>query len=105
MSLEASYPNGRPTWHTGESIAYALDTAKWTLTPTATSVVEVIDESDGSNVKSTVMPSGSTSVANSVITLPLFKLATVGKEYRIEIQFTGDAASVVRTHIRVKALV
>ena len=83
---------------------YIADVADWTTSPTSPSIVEVIDESDESNVTSTLMPSGSPSVTNALITLPLFKLATVGRRYRVEIQFTGDNAAVLRTHLIVNAL-
>ena len=103
MSVELRYPNGQPFWHTGEEVPFVVDAAEWTTTPTSPSIVEVIDETSQTDVVSTVMPSGSPSVTNALITLPLFKLATAGKSYRIEVQFTGDNSSVLRGHIRVDA--
>jgi len=104
LSVATKYPNGLPTWHTGESTTYVVDVGEWTTSPTSPSIVEVIDESDESDVTSTVMPSGSPSVTNALITLPLFTLATVGRRYRVEVQFTGDNSAILRTHLIVNAL-
>ncbi len=103
MSVEVRYPDGPWYWRTGESIAFTVDTSRWTLTPTSPSVIEVINLDDGSDDKATVMPSGTASATNSIITLPLFTAATVGQKYRIEVQFTGDNASVLRCHGWVEA--
>ena len=74
----------------GETIIYTLDAnaTGWTATPVIVGVI-VIDEDDGADVTSTVMPSGSHSVSGSVITLKPLTALTVDKTYQIKVKFTG----------------
>lgn len=101
MSLECRYPDGRPTQSTTEEIAYKVDCTEWSDTPTSPAVDFVFDETDGTNVKATVMPSGSPTVSNTIITCPLLKLLTLGRRYRVECHFTGDNSSREEFHFRV----
>ena len=70
-----------------EEIIYTIDTANWGGTPTSVSVEA--KDSAGTDVKSTVMPSGSPSVSTDTITLPTLKALTINKQYRIEVKFTS----------------
>ena len=71
-----------------ESVAYSIDVTNYGNTPTSPAV-DVFDEDDlSTSVKSTVMPTGSPSVASNVITLPALTALTDGQTYRVEVQFT-----------------
>lgn len=70
-----------------EEIVYTVDTANWGGSPTSPSVV--VKDPAGTNVTSTVMPSGSATVNGDVITLPTLKLLTRNKLYRVEVKFTA----------------
>jgi hypothetical protein len=76
-----------------EEIGYILTTTPWGSSPSSVSVtVWAITTPDNgptyTNVTSTVMPSGSPSVAGDEITLPKLKLLTDGVKYRAEVKFT-----------------
>ena len=77
------------TQSTAEQLAWQLDTST-RGTPTSPAVASV-KQSDGTNVKSTVMPSGSPSVTNNIITLPVLKLLTAGERYEIRTTFTAKS--------------
>ena len=102
MSMECKYSNGRPTQSATEQIAYLVDCTNWTESPTGPVVDYVFDETSGSDVKATVMPSGSPSVTNAVLTLPLLQSLTVGRRYRVEFHLTGDNNNRLEAHIRVE---
>lgn len=71
-----------------EEIVYRLTTTAWGSSPTDPSV-EVKDLHDGgSDVTSTVMPTGSPSVSGDAITLPELKSLTKNTQYRVEVKFT-----------------
>lgn len=70
-----------------ERLAHQVTTTNWVSSPTSPTVV-AYDESDGSDVTSTVYPSNSPSASNDVITLSLLRALTAGKTYRIEVKFT-----------------
>ena len=70
-----------------ESIAYTLDVGAVGSSPSSVAVV-VKDVTAGTVVTSTVMPTGSPSVAGDVITLPALKLLTAGRLYRVEVKYT-----------------
>jgi hypothetical protein len=78
---------GRRFQGVDEIIVYTLDVSALGSSPTSTSAV-VKDTTDGSTVTSTVMPSGSTSVASNVITLPALKLLTANRTYKVEVKYT-----------------
>lgn len=104
MSLECAYPNGRLTQSTTEEIPYIIDCAAWDTTPTSPVVDSVIDETSGTDVKATVMPSGTPSVTGSKIILPLLKSLTLGRNYRPEVRYTGSNSSRKEFHLRVRAV-
>lgn len=81
-----------------------VDCTEWTETPSAPVVASVIDETTGTDVKATVMPSGLPSVSGAKITLPLLTALTLGRRYRVEVQFTGPNAALYETHLRVQAV-
>ena len=64
-------------------------------------VSSVIDESNGSDVTATVMPSGLPTVSGVEITLPLLTALTLGRRYRINVRFTGPNSALFETHLRV----
>ena len=103
MSLEVKYPHGRPTQSTTEQIAYPIDVSEWDTTPASPAVDYVWDDSADppADVKSTVMPAGSATATNAVITCPILKLLTLGKRYRVEVSWTGDNSSRLECHFRV----
>lgn len=102
MSLECKYPNGRPVQTTTEEIAYIVDCTNWTTTPSSPVVDFVFDESDSTNVKATVMPSGAAAATNNNITFQLLKSLTLGRRYRVEFSFTGPNSSRMESHFRVE---
>lgn len=100
-SQECRYPKGRPYQATTESIPYIVDTTEWTETPSSPLVGSVIDETSGTDVKTTVMPSGSPTVSGVEITLPLLTALTLGRQYRVEVTFSGPNSAVFACHLRV----
>lgn len=88
----------------GESISYTVDTDNYPPTgvgtPSTASAL-VFDVSDNSNVTSTVMPSGSVSIATTIITLKPLTALTAGKTYRVEVTFT-KATNVFRPYMHVR---
>ena len=83
-----------------EEVIYTLDTSTWGGTPTSPAVE--VKDGDGTDVKSTVMPAGSPSVATDTITLPTLNLLTDGQTYRIEVKFT-TGGKVLEAYFFVKA--
>ena len=69
-----------------EQISYSLTTTPWGSTPSDVAVT-AYEGSSFTVVTDTVL-SGSPSVNGDVITTPIVKSLTAGKEYRIEIKFT-----------------
>lgn len=70
-----------------EEIVYSITTTPWGGTPTSPAVA--VKDEDGSDVTSTVMPSGSPTVNGDVITLPAMKSLSAGMLYRVEVKFTS----------------
>lgn len=70
-----------------ETIIYTLDVSAVGSNPTSTSVV-VKDTVNGTSVTATTMPTGSTSVAGNVITLPALKSLTADILYRVEVKYS-----------------
>lgn len=85
-----------------ESIAYKLDVSAVGSSPTSPSVVVKDATAGGTDVTSTVMPSGSPSVTGDVITLPPLKLLTADHSYIIEVQYT-ISGNVFETYFHVRA--
>ncbi len=77
--------------NSGEEIAWIFNVVNWTSAPTSTSVPEVIDRSTGKDVKSKVMPTGSTSVSGNNITLPILKSLTAGRSYNVFVLWTDGS--------------
>lgn len=71
-----------------EEIVYTIDTANWGGSPSNPSVVAKDVTNALADVTSTVLPSGSPSVATDIITLPKLQDLTKDHTYRIELQFT-----------------
>ena len=71
-----------------EEIVDTIDTANWGGTPSSPSVVAKDVTNALADVTSTVLPSGSPSIASDVITLPKLQDLTQDHTYRIELQFT-----------------
>ena len=70
-----------------ESIVYTVDFA---AIGTPTSPTVEVKDGDGEDVKSTVMPTGSPTVATTIVTLPALTALTAGGKYRVEVQVTID---------------
>lgn len=60
--------------------------------------VKVIQESDGSDVTTTVMPTNSPSVATLLVTLSALKLLTAGESYRVEVLVTAGSNTLASIH-------
>lgn len=86
MASVLEVAEGLQTQSTGESIVWAINTAN-RGTPTSPSVATV-KNSAGTDVKSTVMPTGSASVATTIISLPSLTALTAGERYEIRVLFT-----------------
>ncbi len=85
--------------HTDEVIIRTVDFDPATTESTVTSpVVKVIQEDDGTDVTSTVMPTNSPSVATLVVTLSALKSLTAGKSYRVEVKVTAGSNTLVSIH-------
>ena len=66
-----------------ERRAYKFDASPWGAGTITAPTTKVYDTADDSDVTSTVMPSGAASVTGSVITTPLLRALTAGKQYRV----------------------
>ena len=91
---------GTQTQASEETLVRDLDCSLVTSTPASPSVTKIIDVSSGSDVKSTVMPSGSPSADGSTITLPALTALTAGREYRIHVTFTDGSSNTFLAIIR-----
>lgn len=81
--VESPMPQG-----VDEEIVYSVDISKWGNSPTSISVV--VKNEAGTDVTTTVMPSGAPSTPNPLtIQLPVMKSLTAGAEYRVEVKFTS----------------
>ena len=86
MASVLEVAEGLQTQSTAEEIVWAIDTST-RGTPTSP-VVVTVKQSDGTDKKSTVMPVGSASVTNNIISLPTLKLLTAGERYEIRTTYT-----------------
>ncbi|MAF24332.1 hypothetical protein CL634_01915 [bacterium] len=81
-----------------EQIEYTVAMAPWVTTvhasaPVAPSILKVVDiEDPDTDVSGTVVAAGSLTIATASITLPLIKSLTLGKTYRVHVNF-GDGTS------------
>ena len=71
---------------------WGVDVVNLAATPTSPNIEQVIDESDESNVKTTVMPTGSPSFSGTSMSWPAWAALTafVGKVLRVEYSFLDD---------------
>lgn len=83
-----------------EEIVYTITTTAWGSSPSAVSVAVKDERAGFADVTSTVMPTGSPTVAGDVITLPTMKALTRGRTYRVEVRFTSGA-NVLEPYFRV----
>ena len=86
MASVLEVAEGLQTQSTSEEIVWAIDTTS-RGTPTVPSV-DAVNNSAGTNVKSTVMPAGSPTVSGNIISLPTLKLLTAGQRYEIRTTYT-----------------
>lgn len=85
--------------HTDEEIVRTVDFDPATTEASVTSPsVKVIQEDDGTDVTSTVMPTNSPSASTLVVTLSILKLLTAGKSYRVEVTVTAGSNKLVSIH-------
>lgn len=71
-----------------EQIVYQFTTTNWGSSPTSITAVAK-DNSDLSDVTSTVFPTNNPSASSDVISLSPLKTLTSGTDYRIEVKFTA----------------
>ena len=74
-----------------EIIPYSITTTNWVSSPTSP-VCAVYDETDETDVTTTVMPTNNPTAALDVISLSPLKLLTKGHTYRIEVLWTVGSA-------------
>jgi hypothetical protein len=80
----------------GEIFAYIVTTTATVSSPTSPSVDVFADTDDyTASVKSTVMPSGSPTVAGDAITLPELQSLTAGVKYKVEVTFSAGGNTFV----------
>ncbi len=85
--------------HTDEEVIRTVDFDPATTEASVSSpVVKVIQESDGSDVTSAVMPTNSPTAATLVVTLSLLKSLTAGESYRVEVLVTAGSNKLVSVH-------
>jgi hypothetical protein len=76
-----------------EEIAWSIDITNWGSSPTSITVKAY--NSDGTDVTSTVMPTGSASTPDATtIKLPVLKALTSGEQYKIVVTFTVNTQKV-----------
>lgn len=93
---------------TGERVAHSVDFAaqgSGVVTAPASATVTAYDVTDGAltDVTSTVLPSGTASVAGSVVTAPLLRALTASHDYRLEFAATGADGQIEVLYLIVKA--
>jgi hypothetical protein len=84
-----------------ETLVWTLDVSGFTSSPASPVLSKVTDTLDNTDVKSTVMPSGSISVSAAIITLPPLTALTADKHYRIYIQFTDGGANTFEAYVEI----
>ena len=85
---------------TEEEITYTLTVPTTWGTPTGTPTVKAYSfvNSTYTDVTSTVIPAGSASVTNQVITLPEIKSLTAETLYRIEVKFSTSEGNIMEPY-------
>ncbi len=91
MAIRREVLEGKQDQSPNEEISYVITVpTKYGLPSSPTVVVYDITNNAYVDVTSTVMPSGSASVAGQEITLPRLKVLTVGKKYKVEFKFSAS---------------
>jgi hypothetical protein len=80
---------GRQLQGEDERIAYKITTTPWAPAPTSPEVVVKDVRDNYADVSGTTL-SGTPSIFEDVITLPVLHSLTAGKLYRVEVKFTVD---------------
>lgn len=96
MAAEREVIEGEQRQGKDETITYTI-----TVSPAPTSIVGVyvFDKTAlDTDVKSTHMPSGSASIAGSVITLPPLTALVLGHKYRVEVRYS-DGVNTLEPYI------
>jgi len=91
---------GPQTQGANEKITYTVTTTNWVSSPA--SVAMYVDDSDGTDVTSTVC-TGSTSVSGNVITLKAISGLSAGQRYRCEVQFTAGSGAPFECYFWIEA--
>ena len=96
MASVREIKEGRQEQGTEEEITYTITIPATWGTPTGTPTVTAFsfDGAGYTDVTSTVIPTGSASIASQVITLPEIKLLTAEVTYRIEVKFDTSEGDV-----------
>ena len=81
---------GPQTQGANEKITYTVTTTNWVSSPA--SVAMYVDDSDGTDVTSTVC-TGSTSVSTNTITLKAISGLAAGERYKVRVQFTAGSGA------------
>jgi hypothetical protein len=85
-----------------EKISYTLDVSENGSNPTNVTVqVYRVDGNELTDVKSTVMPTGTPTPSGNVITLPALQSLTDGEKYQIEVKYTLDNGNVLEDFFHV----
>lgn len=88
-----------------ERVIYTFDFADGIVAAPASAAVKVYDVTEGAytDVTGTVMPTGSATVAGSVVTCPLMRALTVAHRYRVECDATGADGQIETLYCTVEA--
>jgi hypothetical protein len=105
MSNTREIVEGRLQQGIEEEIIYTLTVPATWGTPTGTPTVKAFSYIGNAfaDVTSTVMPTGSASVASQVITLPKLKALTEGVTYRVEVKFSTSEGDVKEAYAWIDA--
>ena len=95
---------GIQTVYVGESPVYSVTLSDTPQSVTSTKVYDLT--AGGTDVTSTVMPSGSASINAAVVTLPTFTAFTAAHLYRVEVKYVnaGGIALVALIDVEAKAV-
>lgn len=105
MASVREIKEGRQEQGIEEEVTYTLTVPTTWGTPSGTPTVKVFSYIDRTytDVTSTVMPTGSASIASQVITLPELKLLTEGVTYRVEVKFDTSGGGVMEAYAWIEA--
>ena len=71
----------------GEIRIYVIDVSSRASGPATPVITKVVDLTTGTDVKTTVMPTGSPTISGDNFTMPPMKLLTVGRTYRVHFTY------------------